>query len=129
MNDPDDNALTFTAIALRDQVDQNRSRDGSVSDTQPPHFWYLSFADPEKPEGQQWLGACAVQANGFLDAVCAATLHGCNPGGQAIGWDLGDWAPVPADFMNRVLSLDDLAEADRRAGGDGSIEYPLQEPT
>lgn len=44
-------------------------------------FW-LSFCDPDKPEGSQFLGACIVEASHFFNAVPAATVLGINPGGE-----------------------------------------------
>lgn len=64
-------------------------------------LWYLSFVDPEiaagipredqQPGGQSFLGACYVEADGYLHAVERARELGCNPGGQVAGF--GPWPP------------------------------------
>lgn len=52
-------------------------------------WWYLSFADPHRPSGQQFLGGVYVQgeeprppAPRPLDAVTVSHLIGANPGGE-----------------------------------------------
>ncbi|HKY40723.1 MAG TPA: hypothetical protein VJN18_32535 [Polyangiaceae bacterium] len=59
-------------------------------------LWWLSFCDPAKPSGQQFLGACIVNACCMLDAIREAHSLGCNPGGEAVGHS------VPADCQHRV---------------------------
>jgi hypothetical protein len=77
-------------------------------------LWWLSFADPDLPEGSQFLGVVIVQAATLEDAVTRSHLLGVNPGGgiQIAG-------PLPAHFFaeqwrDRLLSM---AEA-------GSIPEP-----
>ena len=45
-------------------------------------FW-LSFCDPQLPEGLRFLGACIVRAEGPANALAEAWRAGCNPGGEA----------------------------------------------
>ena len=74
-----------------------------------PLAWYwLSFVDVSRPKGQQFLGACIVQARGIATAVREAHLRGCNPGGQVkvVG---PSYAPLQ-DWANRLLSKDQCAE-------------------
>lgn len=55
-------------------------------------FW-LSFADDDRPEGQQFLGACIIpEAADFLEAMTLAWVFGLNPGGQvaAVSFDNDD---------------------------------------
>lgn len=60
-------------------------------------FW-LSFCDPNRPRGSQFLGACLVRGWDFLDAVQSAWAHKCNPGGECQGYELAqappDWFPT-----------------------------------
>ena len=51
-------------------------------------LWWLSFCDGSLPKGSQWLGACIVHAETFLDAVRVAHRLGCNPGGQVAGGEI-----------------------------------------
>lgn len=47
-------------------------------------FW-LSFADPSRPKGAQFLGACVIVGATLIDAVKNAHIFGCNPGGEVMG--------------------------------------------
>lgn len=75
-------------------------------------IYWLSFVDPDKPEGKEFLGACLVEADGFLLAVKAAYRKGCNPGGEVAG------STVPTEmvkyintkWMNRLLTKDECIE-------------------
>jgi hypothetical protein len=50
-------------------------------------FW-LSFCDPERPEGEQFTGVALVEGDGathdeaLRDAIRHAWATGCNPGGE-----------------------------------------------
>lgn len=44
-------------------------------------FW-MSFSDPTRPEGQQFLGVVLVDAESLSEAITWAWLTGCNPGGE-----------------------------------------------
>lgn len=60
-------------------------------------WYYLSFADSERPKGTQFLGACIVgPAEDFIAAVKLAHALGCNPGGEVLGHE------VPAETALRV---------------------------
>ena len=83
-------------------------------ETEPARWWWLSFADSARPEGQQWLGVAVVRANGFLNACRTARSVGVNPGGEVRGnamfESLGE---PPASLPNRLIV--DSAELDRLA--------------
>lgn len=49
-------------------------------------WWWLSFADPLKPRGQQFLGVAIVPGADFMHAVEGARMLGLNPGGEVIGY-------------------------------------------
>jgi hypothetical protein len=80
----------------------------------PIAWWWLSFCDPTKPEGQQFLGACIVQARGFFTATLQAHRLGCNPGGECRGS-----GPIPLEhkikerWVNRLLTKEECEEFDR----------------
>ncbi len=82
--------------------------------TEPVAWWWLSFADGSLPTGQQFLGACLVQARGFLGATLVARMMGLNPGGEVKGV-----GPIPADIVippewtQRLLNREECAEFDR----------------
>jgi hypothetical protein len=47
-------------------------------------LYYLSFCDPDKPKGQQFLGATIVEADSSLDAVSKTHRLKINPGGEVM---------------------------------------------
>ena len=53
--------------------------------TQPEAWWWLSFCDPDKPEGSQFLGGIFTKAAGFVSAVQKTHDLGINPGGECKG--------------------------------------------
>lgn len=46
--------------------------------------YYMSFVDPDLPEGHRWLGACLVKAEDHADATRKSWIAGCNPGGEIL---------------------------------------------
>lgn len=84
-------------------------------------FWYLSFADPRKPKGQQWLGAVIVEAPNFIRAVDRAHLLGINPGGEVKGWVLS-CAEFDPRFVDRLLDMDGIKALSAWYGGTGEVE-------
>lgn len=50
--------------------------------------WWLSFADPDRPKGQQFLGLCIVEAVDEITAAKVAHALGINPGGEVKFMDL-----------------------------------------
>jgi hypothetical protein len=47
-------------------------------------IWWLSFVDPDRAEGDRFLGACVVETveADMEQAVKEAWFRGCNPGGE-----------------------------------------------
>lgn len=77
----------------------------------PEEWWWLSFADPKRPKGSQFLGVAIVAACGFMHAVDKTHALKVNPGGEVRGITYGPgWEP-PATYTDRLLSEDDLNEA------------------
>jgi hypothetical protein len=99
-------------------------------------FW-LSFVDPARPDGERFLGVCVVDVS-RRDAACSrmivrrnfpharpgaewiaaatsiARRHGCNPGGEVLGFDITSiptrqTASIP---RNKLLSRDELEAID-----------------
>jgi hypothetical protein len=52
--------------------------------------WWLSFADPDKLQGMQFLGVAVVEAPTYRAAITKAWATGCNPGGEIEGYLLPD---------------------------------------
>lgn len=78
---------------------------------------WLSFADPGRPAGTQFLGVALIWAKGFVSAVEQARLMGLNPGGEVQGMDFDPDEILPAmEYWNRLLdsAAVERCEADRR---------------
>ena len=67
-------------------------------------WWWLSFADPELPYWQQFLGVCIVQASEPALAVSLAWQLDINPGGEVQIVSLPNgWEP-PERYTYRLLN-------------------------
>lgn len=76
-----------------------------------PRWWWLSFADSDKPEGQQLLGIALIKATCHAHAVSEAWRLKCNPGGGVMGWEcLDEWGEPAERWRNRLIS--DKSEVD-----------------
>jgi hypothetical protein len=73
---------------------------------------WLSFADPELPEGTQFLGVIIVHAPTFMEAWAWTHAAGINPGGGVQGVEFDDAAPVPPEYVGRLLSKADVETLD-----------------
>lgn len=72
---------------------------------------WLSFADPNRPEGEQYLGAVIIDAPDFLTAVKLTHWMQINPGGEVVefGCDPAKLEErVSASHRGRLLSRADL---------------------
>jgi hypothetical protein len=70
--------------------------------------WWLSFADPDKPKGQTFLGVAIVpiKTDNVEAAVDKAWELDCNPGGEVLGQEF-DATSVPDRYIGRLLSQDE----------------------
>lgn len=79
----------------------------------PTGWWWLSFTDPDRPTGQQALGACMVEATNEATAMVRAHELGINPGGQiALAGPLQKEQIPPEQPLNRLLSREEVAAVD-----------------
>lgn len=89
-------------------------------------WWWLSFVDESRPEGDQFLGACVVQADSEHEAIDEARAQGCHPGGNHVATAdmsiFGDAiytdpeSPLNEYGANRLLSVEELyAHGERKA--------------
>lgn len=70
--------------------------------------YYMSFCDPNKPQGQQFLGAIVVyDIDNVGDGATKAHILGINPGGEVLGGEIPEDKIVPDEFCNRLLSADE----------------------
>ncbi len=76
-------------------------------------LWWLSFVDPELPQGERFLGVVILEATGYVEAIEVAHILGINPGGAVQGSELPpDYAPA-AEWRNRLLSAIEIEELER----------------
>lgn len=80
-----------------------------------PVFW-LSFADGNKPKGQQCLGCVITEEHADIEEAAEACWDkGCNPGGEVVGWDtpeaLPEWNDLP---RYKLLTQGQLEEHGRK---------------
>ncbi len=75
-----------------------------------PNTWWLSFCDPQRPEGSQCLGVAIItEAGGFVDAVDRAHRLGANPGGEVQGEVFEDFEEPPRGWpLNRLITPDEF---------------------
>ena len=67
--------------------------------------WWLSFADGTLPTGQQFLGACIVDATDLASAVSISHRVGVNPGGEV---KIGALPfPVADGYKNRLFDKEE----------------------
>jgi len=72
-----------------------------------PAWYVLSFAHPERPKGEQFLGWIVVRATNPEDAIRESRAYGINPGGEALISPLeASWAPD--SYTYRLMSRDEF---------------------
>lgn len=100
--------LALEEDALRDEGIQEMLDDDLA---RPESWWWISFADPDKPKGSQSLGVVIVKGGGMQEALQNAWTMNINPGGQVQAIEIPDEHVPPAEFHNRLLSRAELEEA------------------
>jgi hypothetical protein len=89
-------------------------------------LYWLSFCDPAKPPGTQFLGAAIVdgpytgdelaERRADIESVLrSAWRHRCNPGGDVQSMLLPEdaWNLVPEEFKNVLMSRERVAQFDK----------------
>lgn len=66
-------------------------------------WWWLSFVDPDRPEGDRFLGACIVEGTDLGAAVQTAWMLGCNPGGEVAGIGIVEGRVPAEEYRDRLL--------------------------
>lgn len=75
-------------------------------DVDEPGIYWLSFVDPDLPEGSRFLGVSLVPARNMLQAIRRAHRHGCNPGDEvASQWIPEGAVEIPDAYLNRLLTV------------------------
>lgn len=78
-------------------------------------FW-LSFCDPKKPEGEQFLGVSIVEAPHFTLAAPTAWTLGCNPCGEVQITELPPDVDFHASWLGRLIDRATIAKHDTLEG-------------
>lgn len=83
-----------------------------LEDDGPQLWWWLSFADPRRPKGSQFLGVCIVEGANVWQAAAHAIDLGCNPGGMVRGvpYESGAECLPPTSYRERLLTREECAE-------------------
>lgn len=77
------------------------------------HVFWLSFADPHRPTGTQFLGACMVMAPTFPLAVFKAHVLRINPGGEVRGTQLPPEPSFPhPSWLDVLFDRETIEEQD-----------------
>lgn len=86
-------------------------------------WWWLSFADSTRPEGQQFLGGCIVQGLGVATAALNAHMLMINPGGGVLGYPIPEtlMEHIPVGHRNKLLTRE---EAEQVFGAMENAEGP-----
>ena len=72
-------------------------------------FW-LSFVDPDLPEGSAFLGVSIVDAPDLEAAIEKAWALGINPGGQVLSQKLSEEPSVPSQYIDRLMQKPEVDE-------------------
>lgn len=86
--------------------------------TDQEQYHWMSFIDPDKPQGQRFLGVAICQGADIGEAAKNAWEHGCNPGGEvaALPMTLADLEKMglTTEHLNILLTKADLEQAQVR---------------
>jgi hypothetical protein len=75
-------------------------------------YIWLSFADADLPEGQQFLGAAIIKASNFVEAVKVAHILGINPGGEVMSLEVPEDVEIPEKWVERLLTIEECKAFD-----------------
>lgn len=78
----------------------------------PLVWWWLSFVDNSRPEGDKFIGACIVKAHGVITAAKEAHAQKCNPGGEVGAMPFPDFVDL-TEWANRILTREQCKEFDQ----------------
>lgn len=73
-----------------------------------PGLYMLSFCDPTRPPGTQYLGGAVVAARGPTIALTIATLFGANPGGEVQMAGPLPFGCIADGYLNRLLTREEV---------------------
>jgi hypothetical protein len=74
-------------------------------------FIWMSFCDPNKPKGQQFLGVIITQSLGLTHAIKETHERGINPGGEIQSYIFPPGLLVDVKYLNRLMQKEELEAA------------------
>lgn len=83
-------------------------------------YWWMSFCDPDKPEGTQFLGAAIIKADNHFDMMTRSWLLGLNPGGEVAFFEIPEQYEkrVPNDWIeSRLITKIEADELEKKWEG------------
>jgi hypothetical protein len=80
---------------------------GNMTDEIP--WWWLSFCDPDRPEGQQFIGVAIVCGWTIQEAVTRSHLLKVNPGGEISFAQMPPERVPRPEFCNCLMDYAELA--------------------
>lgn len=85
--------------------------------------YWLSFVDNDRPKGRRFLGCVIVPGDDVVEAVQAAHLLGCNPGGEVLGVPIAQSLDVRigAEWRGRLLTREECEEFDAQMERKGEL--------
>lgn len=72
-------------------------------------WWWLSFCDPNLPQGNRFLGVIVIEAMDIKDACDRAWDMKINPGGEVLGYELSKsfLEAIKVEDRQRLLSKEE----------------------
>ena len=67
-------------------------------------WWHMSFVDPTRPPGHQWLGGLNTEAPTIQDAITWTHVAGLNPGGEISFMGLTSEIGLDAHYVDRLIT-------------------------
>lgn len=86
------------------QAKKNQALSKEIAAGKERYLW-MSFADPTKPKGQQFLGVIITKAMGPTDAMLKTHELGINPGGEIKMWEITE---PNQKFVDRLMQKKEL---------------------
>jgi hypothetical protein len=77
----------------------------------PEMVYWLSFCDPKKPKGTQFIGVIITKAIGAAHAIEKSHQLGINPGGEVLSYPPGD-QNINSNLFDRLLTVSELKKND-----------------
>ena len=98
--------LTSTEIQARKAAMFKAEADAGIES-----FIWMSFCDPFKPKGQQFLGVIITQSLGLTHAMRKTHELGINPGGEIQSYILPPGTLLDAKYLDRLMQKEELEAA------------------